>query len=322
MKTDNLSNIKVSIILPIYNVQEYIVDCLDSILKQTHKNLEIILVDDGSPDLCGNIIDQYAEKDYRIKTIHKENGGVSSARNSGLKIAKGEYICFADPDDYLAEDYVEYLLSLAYYNDCEISISKGSCNNQDKLRKDKIVVSNNKEISYEMLIHKIPIGVYCKLFKSDFLKKHNIMFNLNLYIGEGFNFNMKAFQNANKIAVGLKHIYFYRSDNEKSAVNLFNIKKWENALYSLSVIENELILSDREIVQAMNFAKWYDGCFILGRLLKNSVYEEYPDMVSKCKKLIRKNTCSVFSVRTTIKNKIKAILLFINPKITVSVMMR
>lgn len=321
MKNNTLNSIKVSIILPIYNVQEYIEECLDSILRQTHKNLEIILVDDGSPDSCGNIIDRYAKNDHRIKTIHKENGGVSSARNAGLRIAEGEYICFADPDDYLSDDYVEYLLSLAYFNCCDVSISKGPYINCNGSKKDEIFIKNNVDISYEMLLHKIPIGVYCKLFKSDFLRKNHIKFNQDLYIGEGFNFNMKAFQLANKIAVGFKSIYFYRT-NEKSAVNLFNIKKWENALYSLSVIEKELIVSDKKIFYAMNFAKWYDGCFILRRLIKNSVYNDYPEMVSKCKQLIRQNTRFVFFVKTSLKNKIKALFLFISPRITIIGLMR
>ena len=99
----------ISIIIPVYNVEKYLEDCLNSVVNQTYKNLEIILIDDGSTDNSGKICDLYAKKDNRIVVIHKENAGVSSARNVGLKIAKGLYIGFVDPDDYIAEDMYEIL---------------------------------------------------------------------------------------------------------------------------------------------------------------------------------------------------------------------
>ena len=92
---------KVSVIIPVYNVEEYLQECLDSMLDQTYKHLEIILIDDGSQDRCPYICDQYATKDDRIKVIHKKNGGAASARNLGLEIASGEYISFVDSDDYV-----------------------------------------------------------------------------------------------------------------------------------------------------------------------------------------------------------------------------
>lgn len=100
----------VSVIVPIYRVEDYIRQCIESILRQTHKNLEIILVDDGSPDGCPAICDEYAKTDDRIKVIHKKNGGLSDARNAGLEIASGEYIGFVDSDDWIKPDMFEYLL--------------------------------------------------------------------------------------------------------------------------------------------------------------------------------------------------------------------
>ena len=91
----------ISIIVPVYNVEDYIRPCLDSILAQTYTNFEAILVDDGSKDGSGSVCDEYAEKDSRFIVVHKENGGVSSARNKGLEIAKGEYIAFVDSDDWI-----------------------------------------------------------------------------------------------------------------------------------------------------------------------------------------------------------------------------
>lgn len=101
----------VSIIIPIYNVEKYLKRCVDSVIKQSYCNLEIILVDDGSPDRCGEICDEYAQTDIRIKVIHKQNGGLSSARNAGLDICKGDYVLFVDSDDWIKGDAVENALT-------------------------------------------------------------------------------------------------------------------------------------------------------------------------------------------------------------------
>lgn len=103
---------KISIIVPVYNVEKYLEQCLDSIVAQSHKNLEIILIDDGSTDQSGNICDRYANKDNRIKVIHQPNGGAASAKNSGLRIATGNYLAFVDSDDYLESDAYEYMLGM------------------------------------------------------------------------------------------------------------------------------------------------------------------------------------------------------------------
>ena len=102
----------ISIIIPVYRVEKYLRACVDSVLAQTYKNLEIILVDDGSPDNCGQICEEYAAKDGRVRVIHQTNQGVAAARNSGLEIATGEYIGFVDSDDYIDSDMYEYLYGL------------------------------------------------------------------------------------------------------------------------------------------------------------------------------------------------------------------
>lgn len=104
---------EISIIVPVYNVEKYLEQCIDSILTQTFEDFELILVDDGSPDKCPEICDEYAQKDDRVRVIHKENGGVSSARNAGMKLACGEYILFCDSDDYVSPLWCELMLNAA-----------------------------------------------------------------------------------------------------------------------------------------------------------------------------------------------------------------
>jgi len=115
-------DILVSVIVPVYNVEEYLARCVNSILSQTYANLEVILVDDGAKDSSGRICDEFAEKDSRVRVIHKENGGLSSARNAGIDIAQGDWLEFVDSDDWLEPDAVENLLSLALEHQVELVV--------------------------------------------------------------------------------------------------------------------------------------------------------------------------------------------------------
>lgn len=112
---------KVSVIVPVYNVEKYLRKCVESIKDQTYRNLEIILVDDGSPDRCGEICDELARSDNRIRVIHKENGGLSDARNAGMDVSTGDYIGFVDSDDYIDEDFYEILVANLEKYDAEVS---------------------------------------------------------------------------------------------------------------------------------------------------------------------------------------------------------
>ena len=117
----------VSVIVPVYNVENYLSECIDSIISQTYQNIEIILVDDGSTDSSGVICDSYKSKDDRIIVIHKQNGGLSDARNVGLDIANGEYIAFVDSDDYLSKCYIEVFIDALVHGNCDVVAMIGDC---------------------------------------------------------------------------------------------------------------------------------------------------------------------------------------------------
>ena len=116
-----MNNDLISVIVPIYNVEKYLPECIDSIINQTYKNIEILLINDGLTDNCDKICDEYSKKDERIKVIHKENGGLSDARNCGIDIANGEYIAFVDSDDYLSEQFIEKLYISIIENNTKLS---------------------------------------------------------------------------------------------------------------------------------------------------------------------------------------------------------
>lgn len=117
----------VSIIVPVYQVEQYLKNCVDSILNQSYSNLEIILVDDGSPDHSGHICDEYAKKDERVKVIHKENGGLSDARNAGIEIATGEYLMFVDSDDFLSSGAIQTLVEVLEEQNADMAVGSIQC---------------------------------------------------------------------------------------------------------------------------------------------------------------------------------------------------
>lgn len=171
----------ISVIVPIYKVESYLNRCIDSIINQTYKNLEIILVDDGSPDRCGEICDNYAKLDSRIRVIHKINGGLSSARNAGLKIAKGDYIGFVDSDDYIKTDMYENLINACIMNECHVSGVRYERRYQNGLKEDSLTVitdnslKSSEEYFRELLLHVGDVSVCTKLFEKSILE--NLFFD-------------------------------------------------------------------------------------------------------------------------------------------------
>ncbi len=151
-KSHNDYNPLISLIVPIYNVEIFLKECIDSILNQTYKNIELILVDDESPDNSGKICEDYKEKDSRVVVIHQKNQGVAGARNTGIKASKGEYICFVDSDDYVHPEYVERLYSIIKKYNAEFSFCKYYCVDENsniiEQKNDKKSHEDLKDVSY------------------------------------------------------------------------------------------------------------------------------------------------------------------------------
>jgi glycosyltransferase involved in cell wall biosynthesis len=215
----------ISVIIPIYNVQEYLVECIDSVVNQTYTNLEIILVNDGSPDNCGVICEEYALKDSRIKVIHKENGGLSDARNAGLDICTGEYIAFVDSDDSLHRDMYKILLNLICENDADIAECDIWKSNQDydNIYPEKIVKKILIPSEWaENIIEHNKFSVWRRLYRKSSVE--GVLFKKG-FIYEDVFFFVDIFPNINKIAVINLPLYKYNNENLSITRSNFNIKK-------------------------------------------------------------------------------------------------
>lgn len=172
-----MESTKISIIIPVYNVEQYLQDCLDSVLGQSHKNLQVILVDDGSLDNSGSICDHYAELDSRVTVLHKENRGLSSARNAGLPMAKGEFVFYLDSDDYLEPDAIAYLLQAQHSSGADMVIGNYEYTYEDHEAPAPSTFQWDTTLSREEAIEALVWGkiqnfAWGKLIRTDIAQKH------------------------------------------------------------------------------------------------------------------------------------------------------
>lgn len=226
-------NKKVSVIIPVYNVEKYLEECIESVLKQTYKNLEIILVDDGSKDNSGNICDEYAKKDERIKVIHKTNGGLSDARNAGIDIAKGEYITFLDSDDFIEEDMYEFLVKNIEKANADISVcqvyyvykdSKQTTHTPDVY----LEMNSCDAIKYVNMLGYYTVAAYDKLYKREIFE--GIRYPVGK-VNEDWYVICEVFDKANKIVYSSEPKYNYRkrkgsiTDDKKINLGMMDASK-------------------------------------------------------------------------------------------------
>ena len=217
---------KVSVIVPVYKVEPWLRECMDSLVNQTLKGIEIIAVDDGSPDNCGKILDEYADKykeKVKVKVIHQKNGGLSRARNAGLDIAKGEYITFADSDDYL--DIRAYETAYNYAKNGDVDILqfgyRGFKDGSDNYA-NNIDFSDSKVISCKDYIYNRRYGsvVWNKFFKYEIIQKYKLRFIENVTPGEDDCFVYMALGSAKKIKIIPAKFYNHRQERNGSLMSI------------------------------------------------------------------------------------------------------
>ena len=226
-----MSSNLVSVIVPVYKVEQYLNRCVSSIIKQSHTNLEIILVDDGSPDRCPQLCDEWALQDSRIKVIHKENGGLSDARNVGLKKASGNYICFVDSDDYVSPHFIEELYQLLQDTGCAIGQCRFSYVKGDGLVEegDSAFCIYRGESLMEQLYGPEEkatcfVVAWNKLYRAELFKETGIRYPEGR-IHEDEATTYRLFHEAKKLAFLDRALYGYYTENGGSITSVFSAKR-------------------------------------------------------------------------------------------------
>ncbi|MBM7710553.1 glycosyltransferase family 2 protein [Enterococcus xiangfangensis] len=268
---------EISIIVPVYNVEKYLKKCVDSILAQTFTDFELILVDDGSPDNSGAICDQYAEQDSRVKVIHKENGGLSDARNAGIEVAKGKYLGFIDSDDYIAEDMYELLYNNIIREKADLSICGIYDVYKDKepkiLPEFREVCTKEKTIKMILDANLISVHAVNKLYKKTLFK--NVRYPIGK-ITEDAAVILEILDQCEKIIIDAtqKYFYFHRDDSISSKnfsiESLQTIEVWR---------ENEKWILDNipSLYTEVHTRVCWANFIVLDKIVNASVENEVPE---------------------------------------------
>lgn len=226
------NSLKISIIVPVYNVQEYLEECINSLLGQTLKEIEIILVDDGSTDNSGKICDEYASKNKKVKVFHQKNGGQSRARNEGIKYAQGEYIMFVDSDDYIVSNACEVLYTYALKNNVDIvwgdvvNDFDPKEHNRAKRFPSYLNVSTCRELLIEAMdVYAYDIVPWLKIVRKNIFDLYDLRFMDGCYYeDQEYTLRMHLLENVTMMRVDFP-FYYYRSNRADSTTNIHNLKK-------------------------------------------------------------------------------------------------
>ena len=280
----------ISIIVPIYNVEDYLVECVNSLIRQVYKNIEIILVDDGSPDNCPEICDEFAKKDSRIRVFHKQNGGLSDARNYGIECAKGKYVCFVDSDDFVSEDYIQCLYNGIIQNNADISI----CGFTNYLKNGKKVckIKHIEGRVYDKINAHIYLNVlgYFDVASWNKIYKKELFDNIKFPVGktcEDWRIMYKIFDLVDKIYYDSTVKYFYRRrENSITTSKKVRLDSLEAALDAIHFYE------EKEYKKVLPYA--YQSLMIACMGITNSMID--------CKDY--SNLKKIYDIKKTYKYKI------------------
>lgn len=309
-------NDKVSIIVPIYKSEAFINKLVDSILNQTYKNIELILVDDESPDNCPKICDDYAKKDKRVIVIHKKNGGTCDARNVGLDYVSGEYLTFADGDDWMEPDCIEYLLKILKENNANMSTTDAIFTTRDRKQNEfeNIKCLNSDEAVCELLYDRIPVGPWNKLYTTSIIKNNNITFSVP-WFGEGLYFSVMSAQKSKRMAVGHRKVYNYRLNNPNSGTVVMKVENGINSLENIIFISKNLDSKENKVRYAANWHIWQNYFNLMMFIIGNDSINKYSQKYKECKKYLRKNAFPVaINSDISLKEKIKIVFKALFPK--------
>ena len=312
---------KISVIVPVYKVEKYLERCVDSIINQTYKNLEIILVDDGSPDNCGAMCDEFAKKDERIKVIHKENGGLSSARNAGLDIATGDYIAFVDSDDRITSDAYENLVSaLGERVDAianfmyEREYEGGETTTPTVIPHRVDETFSAEEYVSELMMHVGDVSACTKLFPRCVIG--DLRFPIGV-LNEDLIFMLEISDKIKEIVfVGkVGYYYFIREGSTSSGYGKAIADMQKNSLWALDFVKARYPALKR---RAIRFALHQNMAYLL--VLPREISKKSNPSFRSAMKFIRKNTLrAILNKHINAKHKFVIVMLGLFPRTTAEI---
>jgi glycosyltransferase involved in cell wall biosynthesis len=318
----NASKPLVSMIVPIYNVEEYLPQCIESLIDQSYDNLEIVLVDDGSPDNSGKIADRYAKSDKRIKVIHQKNNGVSSARNTGLDSITGEYVTFVDGDDYLAPDFVEYMLGLVCRTGSKIVMSTNwfTTSNNAQIDHDDIRTITPEDFMLTYLYPRSWVGSHNKMYKRDLIEQNQLRFKVGITSGEGLRFVTFAAQHVESVGSGLRKVYHYRTNNLNSATTKPDVEGQAiNIIENINYIIENIAPKTPRLKKALEWHRWACYRYALLNIIGAKGQKEYSNLYTESISVVRALLPSVLLGEVSLTHKIRATLTAISPGIVLRV---
>lgn len=309
----------VSVLVPAYNVEKYLSKCVNSILRQTYRNLEVIIVDDCSPDGSGRIADELASKDPRVRVFHHEkNMGFSGARNTGLDHASGNYVTFVDSDDWIEPDYVEYLMQVMRRTDGDVAVSRNFFTTRfhKQIGEDHINVVTSEDMLCDILYNRIHVGVWNHLYKKSLIGDNR--FSLDVLTGEDMQFNARLLPRAERIGVGLRRIYTYNVDNENAATKKPDVRKQAyGAIATMDMIDDALKPRSKRLDDAVTYQRFTTSIYSLTHLIRSGECANNRDFYESLIRRARRLALRTLSMETSITQKAKALSSMVSPVLTV-----
>ncbi len=307
--------IKVSVVVPIYNVERFLPECVKSICNQTFKDIEIILVDDESPDKCPQMIDEYAKEDNRIVPIHQKNKWLGGARNAGLKVAKGKYIACVDADDYIAPDFCEKLFEFSEKNNCDITyFAKNIVNDSGKImhigdgkkeifkNKEMFLDSEFNEVIFPNLIKSYNLNFNASFFNRSIIHK-GFLFDEKIRYAEDYEAALRVYKIVNSVGYLDEPLYYYRQ-NDESIMHVVKFERLKQIVYLFElrekfIVENNLETEENLFNSAHLFIKLFieKFPFIFGKKGK-----KYSTKKAEIKEILKDNNLKIAINRIKLKN--------------------
>ena len=270
---------KVTVIVPVYKVEAYLHRCIDSIINQTYKNLEIILVDDGSPDRCGEICEEYATKDERIIVIHQKNQGLSCARNTGLDIASGEYIAYVDSDDYLDTTMFDKMMKFILKHDLEIMEIEPKNSTKNIVFDDSFILENPIDAT-KRILKNTSFSVWRRIFKRSLVNDLRFIPGL---IHQDVFYLVDILKRIKMNGYLSSPLYFYNTENISIQRSAYSIKKINTAVRATNYIKDNILESESLKKTLENYILYHytDHFFQLSRNTNLDPQKKYRKMIKK-----------------------------------------